>query len=303
MAGAIYIAGPTASGKSAVALLVAEQLNGEIISVDSMQVYRGMDIGTAKPTPQERARIPHHLIDVAQVSEEFDVARFLGLAKQAEVEIRARGRVPIFCGGTGLYFNTLVSGIGVSPAADRELRAELEATPLPALLDELAKSDPETFARIDRSNPRRVIRALEVIRASGRVFSTQRSNWKAGKRTGLWIGLQRERSDLTRRINDRVESMFAAGLVEETEELLRRGLEQNRTAMQAIGYRQVVEHLRGERDLRTTIDLIKQKTRQYSKRQMTWFRHQLELEWISAGIETVPDGIAAEIVRRASAAA
>ena len=297
MPGAIYIAGPTASGKSAAALLVAEQLNGEIISVDSMQVYRGMDIGTAKPTPQERARIPHHLINVAEPSEVFDAARFLKLARNAEAEIGARGRVPIFCGGTGLYFNTLVGGLGESPSASLELRAELEATPLPALLDELAKADPETFARIDRSNPRRVIRAVEVIRASGRPYSAQRSNWKESDRPGLWIGLARDRADLNRRINDRVESMFATGLVEETQELLEAGLEQNRTAMQAIGYRQVVEHLRGERDLRTTIDLVKQKTRQYGKRQMTWFRRQLDLQWIDLAEDTSPAQVAAEIIQ------
>lgn len=298
MPGAIYIAGPTASGKSAVALLVAEQLNGEIISVDSMQVYRGMDIGTAKPTPQERARIPHHLINVAEPSEAFDAARFLKLSRNAEAEIGARGGIPVFCGGTGLYFNTLVGGLGESPSASPDLRAELETTPLPALLDELAKADPDTFARIDRSNPRRVIRAVEVIRASGRPYSAQRSNWKESARSGLWIGLARDRADLNRRINDRVESMFAAGLVEETQELLKAGLEQNRTAMQAIGYRQVVEHLRAERDLRTTIDLVKQKTRQYAKRQMTWFRRQLDLQWIDLAEDTPAAQVAAEIVQR-----
>ena len=298
MPGAIYIAGPTASGKSAAALLVAEQLNGEIISVDSMQIYRGMDIGTAKPTPQERARIPHHLINVAEPSEAFDVAHFLKAARNAETEIGGRGRIPIFCGGTGLYFNTLVGGLGESPSASPELRAELEATRLPALLDELAKADPEMFSRIDRSNPRRVIRAVEVIRASGRPYSAQRSNWKESVRRGLWIGLARDRADLNRRINDRVESMFAAGLVEETQELLKAGLEQNRTAMQAIGYRQVVEHLRGERDLRTTIDLVKQKTRQYAKRQMTWFRRQLDLQWINLAEDASPAQVATEIVQR-----
>jgi tRNA dimethylallyltransferase len=298
MPGAIYLAGPTASGKSAAAILVAERLNGEIISVDSMQVYRGMDIGTAKATPQERARVRHHLIDIAEPSDGFDAAHFLALAQPVEAEIRARGRLPIFCGGTGLYFKALIAGIGESPASDPELRLQLEATPLPALLDELAKSDPETFARIDRSNPRRVIRAVEVIRTSGCPFSAQRSNWKQGAPAGLWIGLARERTDLNRRINDRVESMFATGLVEETRELLKRGLAQNRTAMQAIGYRQVVEHLRGERDLRTTVDLVKQKSRQYAKRQMTWFRHQLDLQWIEVTADTVPGQIASEILLR-----
>ncbi len=299
MTGAIYIAGPTASGKSAVALLVAQQLGGEIISVYSMQVYRGMDIGTAKPTAQERAQVPHHLIDLIDVSETFDAARFLTLAKRAAEDILARGRRPIFCGGTGLYFNAILSGVGSGPASDPKLRAELEQIPLPALLDELAKSDPETFARIDRSNARRVIRAVEVVRSSGRRFSEQRADWTSGQAAGLWIGLQRERADLVRRIDERVEAMFAAGLVEETKRLLPAGLEQNHTAMQAIGYRQVVEHLHGERNLQLTIELVKQKTRQYAKRQMTWFRHQLNLEWLSVAPQPSAEEIAREIITRA----
>jgi tRNA dimethylallyltransferase len=290
----IYIAGPTASGKSAVALQLAARLDGEIISVDSMQVYRGLDIGTAKPTPQERAQIAHHLIDVREVNETFDVAQFLRLAKDAKRDIASRGRVPIYCGGTGLYFNALASGVGEAPGSNAELRAELERTPLAKLLEELASADPETFARIDQSNARRVIRAIEVIRTTGKPYSLQRSKWKMDH-AGAWFGLAREREDLSRRINARVDAMFAAGLVEETQQLLKRGLEENRTAMQAIGYRQVVEHLRGERDLQTTIDLIKQKTRQFVKRQGTWFRNQLELRWIDVRENTLPEEIAEQI--------
>lgn len=301
MSGAIYIAGPTASGKSAVAMLLAERLGGEIISVDSMQVYRGMDTGTAKPTPLERAHVPHHLIDIAAPNETFDTARFLTLARAAEKDIITRHRLPIFCGGTGLYFNALLSGIGRAPGANQQLRAELERTELPVLLDELAKEDPETFARIDRANPRRVIRAVEVIRATGKPFSEQRAHWMADDKEGHWIGLRRGRDDLNRRINARVDSMFASGLVDETRELLRHGLAENRTAMQAIGYRQVVEHLNGERDLKTTIDLVKQKTRQYAKRQMTWFRNQLRLQWVDIEPETTPQEMAVEILLRIEA--
>lgn len=290
----IYIAGATASGKSAVALLLAERINGEIITVDSMQVYRGLDIGTAKPTREEQARVPHHLVDVAALSDHFDVAQFLRLAEQARREITNRGRIPIYCGGTGLYFNALVSGVGTAPSPQPGLRAELEATPLPELLDELAKADPETFARIDQANPRRVIRALEVIRATGEKYSAQRTSW-AKKPAGHWFALNRERSNLNQRINDRVDSMFAAGLVDETRELLQHGLEQNQTALQAIGYRQVVEHLRGERDLPATVELVKQKTRQYAKRQGTWFRNQLSLQWIETARDTGPDEIVGQI--------
>ncbi|MGZ8920799.1 MAG: tRNA (adenosine(37)-N6)-dimethylallyltransferase MiaA, partial [Limisphaerales bacterium] len=174
----IYIAGPTASGKSAVAMLLAERLGGEIISVDSMQVYRGLDIGTAKPAAEEQNRVSHHLINVADLHQTFDVAQFLRFAGEACREIVSRGRVPIYCGGTGLYFNALISGVGESPPADLALRIELESTPLTALLDELAKSDPETFARIDRSNPRRIIRAVEVIRSTRQPYSLQRASWQ-----------------------------------------------------------------------------------------------------------------------------
>jgi tRNA dimethylallyltransferase len=280
---ALFIVGPTASGKSALALTLAEKFNGEIISVDSMQVYRGLNIGTAKPTAEERARVPHHLIDVVELTEPFDAAKFCDLAARAENEIRARGKLPIFCGGTGFYFKAYLEGIGQAPPADERIRAELEQTSLAELLRELETKDPETFASIDRQNPRRVVRALEVIRVTGKPFSAQKSNWKpAGKNStaGEIIGLNRERDDLTARINQRVDEMFRQGLVEETRDLLKAGLEENKTAMQAIGYRQAVEFLRGERSLEETIELIKIKTRQFAKRQMTWFRRQMQVRWI-----------------------
>ncbi|MFN7137751.1 MAG: tRNA (adenosine(37)-N6)-dimethylallyltransferase MiaA [Limisphaerales bacterium] len=297
----LFIAGPTASGKSALALLLAEKLGGEIISVDSMQVYRGLDVGTAKPSLQEQAQVPHHLIDAADLDEPFDAARFCELAKVAEKDIRQRGKVPIFCGGTGLYFKAYLEGLGDAPPTDETLRAELERTPLEELLGELQQKDPITFEKIDRQNPRRVVRALEVIRLTGRPFSEQRSQWqtRAVPRTRVphFYALQREMPNLHERINLRVDQMFAQGLVAETEALLKRGLEKNRTAMQAIGYRQVVEYLRGERDLPATVELIKIKTRQFAKRQMTWFRGQFELEWIaleqSRTLQAAADQIAA----------
>ncbi len=174
----IFLVGPTASGKSAVALALAEKVGGEIISVDSMQVYRGLDIGTAKPSAEERARVPHHLIDIVELTEPFDAARFVELARRAEADIRARQRVPIFCGGTGLYFKAYLEGLGSAPPSDSKLRAELEATPLHELLHELSQRDPVTYERIDRQNPRRVIRALEVIRLTGKPFSEQRAEWQ-----------------------------------------------------------------------------------------------------------------------------
>ena len=175
----ILLTGPTAVGKSEIALLLAEKIGGEIISVDSMQVYRGLDIGTAKPTAAERQRVPHHLIDVIDLHESFDAAQFIRRAQAAVQEIQTRGRVPILCGGTGLYFNAFLNGLGDSPPANATLRAALHATPLPELLRELEQRDPMTFQIIDRQNPRRVVRALEVIRETGQPFSAQRAEWKS----------------------------------------------------------------------------------------------------------------------------
>lgn len=254
-----------------------------------MQVYRGMDVGTAKPGREERQRIPHHLIDVVDVTEPFDAAKFVVLAKAAEAGIHARGRTAIICGGTGLYIKALLCGLGEAPASDSALRKELESAPLPELLEELAREDPETFERIDRQNPRRVIRALEVIRLSGRPYSEQRSKWQEaeGSTPANLFGIARAPTELRTRIDVRVDEMFAQGLVDETRHLLDRGLDKNPTAMQALGYRQVVEHLHGVRDLAATIELVKIKTRQFAKRQMTWFRRQLEVEWIDGTEEMV----------------
>ena len=279
------LAGPTAVGKSAIALALAERVGGEIISVDSMQVYRGLDLGTAKPSPADRARVRHHLIDVVDLASGFDAAQFVRMAKAAVDDIRSRGRIPIFCGGTGLYFKALFEGLDETPHADPQLRVELDNTPLPALLDELAARDRDTFERIDRQNPRRVVRALEVLRLTGRPFSVQHADWRPGNApasaaTPPVVVFTRSPDDLRARIDARTDAMFRAGLVDETRRLLTAGLGANRTALQAIGYRQVVEHLRGERDLPSTIALVKQKTWQYARRQMTWFRHQLNGRWL-----------------------
>jgi len=279
----IFIAGPTAVGKSGIALALAEQLGGEIISADSMQVYRGLDIGTAKPSPADRARVPHHLIDICDLTEAFDAAQFIRLAQKAVQEIQSRKKIPIFCGGTGLYLKAFLSGLGEAPPANPEFRAELENVPFEALLRELRERDPEAYEKIDKQNPRRVIRAVEVIRLTGKKFSEQRAEWKCAvhsPRSTVFFCLTRQPADLHARINVRVDEMFRRGLVDETRKLLKHGLEQNQTAMQAIGYRQVVEHLRGERPLAETIEQVKIRTRQFAKRQLTWFRRQLSAKWI-----------------------
>lgn len=292
----IFIAGPTAVGKSEIAMTLAEKIGGEIISVDSMQVYRGLDIGTAKPTLAERQKIPHHLLDVCELHEPFDAAKFVRLTQHAVKEIGLGGKYPIFCGGTGLYFRAYLSGLGEAPAADEKLRSELESLPFDALLRELREQDPVAYEKIDKQNPRRVIRAVEVIRLTGKKFSEQRSEWKTeSPKVKRFFVLTRKPEDLRQRVNARIDEMFRRGLVEEIQDLLKRGLDRNKTAMQAIGYRQVVEHLRGERSLPDTIELIKIKTRQFAKRQLTWFRGQRNVRWMDLKLDDTPELVADRI--------
>ena len=262
----IFIAGPTASGKSAVAKEVAIKKGGEIISVDSMQVYSSLNIGTAKPTEEERAAVTHHLVDAIEIDEAFDAAKFVDSTSAVIKKIAQ----PIFCGGTGLYFQAWLQGLGASPGGEPKLRAELEGEETEALLQELQRKDPETHAKIDRKNRRRIVRAVEVIRLTQKPFSEQRAEWSEKAPENFFV-LAREREDLRKRINVRVEAMFKAGLVAETCSL-RSALEANAVARQALGYRQVIEHLQGERDLPHTEGRVKSRTWQFARRQMTWFR-------------------------------
>jgi tRNA dimethylallyltransferase len=298
----ILIAGQTAVGKTDVAISLAKIINAEIISVDSMQVYKGMDIGTAKPILKQRVEVPHHLIDILEITESFDAARFVKLAKEAIDDIKSRNKRVIMCGGTGLYFKALIEGIGSGPEPDKKLRAELENIPLEMLLNELKEKDPDTFAVIDKNNKRRVIRAVEVIRLTGKPFSSLKSRWGAEDESILgnyrFFGLKREPGDLRQRINIRVDKMFEMGLVEETRKLLELGLEQNPTAMQALGYRQVVEYLKGIRSLEDTINLVKIRTWQFARRQMTWFKRHSKLEWINVVKDTSVEQVVAEIYGR-----
>jgi len=300
----ILLTGPTASGKSAVALELALRIGGEIVSVDSMQVYRGLDIGTAKPSAEESARVRHHLVDVVDLTDSFDAARFVAAATAAIQDIESRGKTAILCGGTGLYFNAWLGGLGSAPPPDPVLRAQLESATTAELLEELARKDPITLDQIDLHNRRRLVRAVEVIRLTGQPFSQQRARWPEHGMaflTGRAFGIQRDRQDLVRRIHDRVDRMFAAGLVAETRALLGRGLRDNRTALQAIGYRQVVEHLEqreGAGSLRQTIERVQTKTRQFAKRQCTWMQGQMDLEWLEVGPDQAPASTAERILER-----
>ena len=279
----IYITGATASGKSALAMRLANTLGGEIISVDSMQVYCGLNIGTAKPSPQEQNEIQHHLIDVAQLSEAFDAAQFVSLAQQALKMIWKRGRVPIFCGGTGLYFRALIEGLGESPPGDESLRDELAQMPIESLVTELRIKDPEAAKQVDLKNSRRLLRAIEVIRLTGRPYSEQRTGWNnVDKAPQNLFCISRDVDVLNQRIHKRVDEMFNQGLVEETQTLIKKGLRNNRNACQALGYRQVLDLLDGKLDLENVVQQVKTKTRQFAKRQRSWFRNQMKckfLEW------------------------
>jgi tRNA dimethylallyltransferase len=275
----VFLIGPTAAGKTAVALVLARRLDAEIVSADSMQVYRGMDIGTAKPSPAERAAVPHHLIDVVEVGEHFDVARYVALAHAAIAAIQRRCRTPLIVGGTGLYLRALTDGLSEAPDADPALRATLEALGRERVLDELRRADPEAAGRIGPHNFRRLIRALEICRLTGRKSSELRREWDRD-RLPLMHGLERDRADLYARCEARVEAMFRAGLVDEVRSLLPRGLAENTTARQALGYKEVIAHLSGEATLEDTVELVKTRTRQFAKRQLTWFRHQARVEWI-----------------------
>ncbi len=277
----IYLAGQTASGKSAVALHLAERLGGEIISVDSMQVYRGMNIGTAKPTPSELKLVRHHLLDVAELSETFSAANFAHLAEIAEADIRSRGKIPIYCGGTGFYFKALLEGISPAPAADQSVRHALENTPVPELLKELAERDPVCFEAIDRMNLRRVIRALEVIRLTGKTFSSFKK-LSPDLETSCVILLRRESGNLRERINQRIDEMLAAGLVNEVTLLADQGLRKSTTAREGLGYREILAFLDGNLTWAQAVELLRVKTWQFSRRQSTYFKSQLKTDVIEA---------------------
>jgi tRNA dimethylallyltransferase len=307
---AILLVGATAVGKSAVALELARLLDSEIVSADSMQVYRGMDIGTAKPTAEERAAVPHHLIDVCDVDEPFDVKRFVDLASSVISIIHSRGKTPLIVGGTGLYVRALRRGLFEGPPRNPKLRERLEKMSAAELFDELQRVDPRTAKTIDRHNPRRLVRALEVFHETGRPIAELQREWISVAQAPSLRGsvksegkleacptfcLNRRREDLYERIEQRIDAQIAAGWVEEVRRLLKRGLEKNPTAMQAAGYRELVAHLRGEVSLDEAVRLIKTRTRQLARRQLTWFRREPLLDWIEIGRDELPASTARRI--------
>jgi tRNA dimethylallyltransferase len=287
----ILVVGPTASGKSALALALAEALSGEVVSADSMQVYRGMDIGTAKPTAADRARVPHHLLDVVDPDEPFNAARFKELADRAIGDIAARGRVAVIAGGTGLYLKVLVHGIFPAPPVDEDLRRNLyreaEVYGAPYLYDRLKLVDPEAAARIAPMDLVRIVRALEVYEQTGIPLSEHQlaHSFHGKDYRCLVLGIGHTREALYRRVEERVEWMMRAGLVEEVRGLLARGYAAELKPMQSLGYKQVAEALRGRYGLEEAARKIKRETKRYAKRQLTWFRSDSTVEWLPPPID------------------
>lgn len=290
---AIYLTGPTASGKSAVGVLLAHRLDAEIIALDSMTLYRGMDIGTAKPTMEERGGVPHHLIDVLAPWETASVAGYRRRALAAVEDILARGKRVLFVGGTALYLKTLLRGLFEGPGADAAVRSRLEEEADTAgtevLHERLAQLDPATAARLHPRDRRRIVRALEVIELSGQPLSRlQAQHDRPGPASTLVFALERPRSDLYDRINRRVVAMFDAGLVGEVRRLQSAPQPLSSVAAQGVGYREVIALLAGEASLPATIELVQTRSRQFAKRQGTWFRGLVEVRhWPIAPDESV----------------
>ena len=283
----VVICGPTASGKTALSIALAKAFDGEVVSADSMQIYRGMDIGTAKPTREEMEGIPHHMLDVAAPGESYSVSRYVAEATACVEDILARGKLPIVCGGTGLYIDGLIRGTDYQPAGTdngirEQLEAEWEAQGGEAMMARLAAVDPDSAARLHLSDKRRILRALEVWLATGETITVHNARTKEipPRYEAVMIGLNTEpRQILYDRIDRRVGVMLEQGLLQEVKCLLEDGLLEG-TAAQAIGYKELLAYFRGEMTLETAADLIRQKSRNYAKRQLTWFRRDERVKWI-----------------------
>ena len=283
-----FIVGPTGVGKSAAAMALAARLDAEIVNADSRQVYRGMDIGTAKPGAEDRRRVPHHLLDLRELSEPLDVAEFLKLARAAIAEVAARGRNPIVVGGSGFYLRVLRGGIFAGPPAAPEVRRELEALAaergVEYLHGRLAEVDAAAAARIGHRDLYRIVRALEVFRLTGQPISVHQRGHRFAAREyeTLTVGLAAERKRLYEAINRRFDEMVARGMVEEVRRLLAAGYDPDKPPLKTVGYRQIAAAVRGEMTLLEAVELAKRDTRRLAKRQLTWFRADSEIVWVDA---------------------
>jgi len=288
----IIILGPTAVGKSKLAIELAQKINGEIISADSMQVYRGMDIGTAKPTADEQEGIPHHLINVKNPDEEWTVFAFVEQTNKLIAEISKRCKTPIVIGGTGLYLWSLLEGYAFPIApSDKKIREKLEKTPLPTLYSLLSTVDPKAAQKINSNDKKRIVRALEVYELTGKRMSelqelraqnTEHPSTSLGAGRAqeyILIGLTLPREQLYERINNRVEQMIKKGLIDEVKELLNKGYSKDLPSFQALGYKEVAEYLGGKWSKEEMIKELKKRTRHFARRQMTWFKRFKNVKW------------------------
>ena len=301
----ICVVGPTASGKTALAVRLAKALDGEVVSCDSMQIYRGMDVGTAKPTAAEMDGIRHHMIDIASPDEAFSVGKYVELADACVQDILRRGKVCIVAGGTGLYVDSLVAGRAFAPVpatGKREaLEARMRAEGAQTLLAELAGVDPEAAARLHPADEKRIIRALEVWQETGKTITAHNLETRQTppKYAPVWIGLDfADRADLYARIDRRVELMLEQGLLDEIRVLLRQGVPETATSLQAIGYKEFFAYLRGEATLEEATALCQQRSRNYAKRQLTWFRRNPAMQWLRQPARMDGDAVFAEARRR-----
>ncbi len=283
----ICVVGPTASGKTALAVQLAKTYNGEVLSCDSMQIYKYMDIGTAKPTEEEMQGIPHHMIGIADPAEPFSAGKYVAMADRCLQDILSRGKTCIICGGTGLYADSLIAGREFSPmpsTGKREaLEREADEIGTEALLERLRAIDPTAAARLHPADRKRIIRALEIFEETGMTITEhdRLSQQVPAKYDPLWLGINfADRSELYKRIDLRVDLMLQAGLMDEIEALLARGIPKNATALQAIGYKEFISAMQGEMTMEQAADIVKQRSRNYAKRQLTWFRRRSETHWL-----------------------
>ena len=279
----ICIAGPTASGKTALSIALAKELDGEVVSCDSMQVYKYMDIGTAKPTVAERDGIPHHMLDVAEPYEDFSVSRYCEMAAPIVDDIIARGKTAIIAGGTGLYMDALIRGNDFAPFPSTGVRQQLEQQPIEEVYARLTEVDPEAAARLHLADKKRIIRAMEVYLETGQTITAHNRKTQAlpPRYNPVWFGLSDEnRQDLYDRIDLRVKKMVELGLLEEIKTLLDRGIPEKSTAMQAIGYKEFLQVFHGNDTAENAISQVQQASRKYAKRQLTWFRRNSAMNWL-----------------------
>ena len=302
----ICIVGPTAVGKTEIAIQLAQHLDAEIVSLDSRQIYRGMDIGTAKPTPDQRGAVPHHLIDCVEVDQPFSVAEYQCLADTAITEIQKCDKQAIAVGGAGLYFRGLIDGLFEGPGADTEIRAKLQREADEhgnvALHERLRRCDPEAANRVHPNNLVRVIRALEVYELTGKPISALQGQWETNEPRYPFraFGLNMPREVLYRRIEDRVDRMVEVGLIEEVKWLLDQGYPRDCVAMQSFGYKELIDYLDGVRTFDEAITLLKQNTRRFAKRQLTWFRNDPRIEWFDISQFSSVDGIVDNLLAKNS---